>query len=83
MNLEWNEILTFAQTPQSSSDTPKTTISDTAVFEKSVFGLYSLFFGVSAKVNIQFYSNFNKEQNPHSLEEIIYIQIVIFWIYCQ
>ena len=73
---------TFDLTPNISSETPKTTISDAVVFEIVVFCVYSLIFGLRSKVDIQFYSNFNKEQNSHSLEEIIYIQIVIFGIYC-
>ena len=43
------------------SEAPKTTISDTSVLEKSLFGVYSLLFIVMTKLDIQFYSNFNKE----------------------
>ena len=50
------------------------------LFEKSVLGVYSLLFGVERKVDIQFYFNFNKEQKPQSLTELIYIQIVNFWV---
>ena len=47
-----------------------------------VFAVYELNFGISAKLDILFYSNFNMEQNPNTLGWIFYIQILIFGIYC-
>ena len=73
---------TFDLTPNVSSETPKTTISDAVVFEIIVICVYSLIFGLISKVDIQFYSNFNKEQNPHSLGWIFFLQIQNFGVYC-
>ena len=75
-------MFTFDLTPNISSETPKTTISDAVVFEIIVICVYSLIFGLISKVIIQFYSNFSKEQNPHSLGWIFFIQIENFGVYC-
>ena len=56
---------TFDLSPKTKSETQKTRILDAAVFEKSVFCVSDLVFGRRSKVNILFYSNFNKEQNDH------------------
>ena len=80
--LERLQISNLVLNPKFNSYTAKTHISNTTALEKVVFGMYEVIFGVSAKVDILFYSNFNKEQNPHIIKEIFYIQILNFGIYC-
>ena len=81
MKLEQNQISTFDLSTKNNKYTPKTDFSNTKVSEIVVFGVYKIVLGVRSKFDILFHSNFNKEQNPHSLKELIYILIVNFGIY--
>ena len=46
------------------------------VFGILVIGLYKLVFGVRSKLDILFHSNFNKEQNCHSMTYIYFMKMM-------